>query len=278
MGAAQTKEPSIIAEQCVTGGAGSIHRAFVRERDKTANLEDFYEIVEEIGRGGLCAVFKIRKKQSKIGGTSRSDNVKAVPRWASPLRRKSTPVMAASNSRTALNKLGEGNFARAHSDGSTQHELYFAMKEINLALVAPEKVEQLKYEVEILKALDHKNIIKAYETFQASKKVLIVMELCNGGDLHSQFPYTEARAAQIARQILSAVSYMHSASIIHRKSLPVATSSPIFSDTSNNRRYKAREYHLREKPPREHRQGYRFWTLGQVFANRYSKGTSGYAL
>lgn len=119
--------------------------------------------------------------------------------------------------------------------------MYFALKEIDLAQVPRDKVEQLKNEVEILKALDHKNIIKAYETFYApgpavvadadgtmssahactiknsnnnsnnnnsNGQLFIVMELCTGGDLYSRFPYTEHRVANIVRQILSAVRYV----------------------------------------------------------------------
>jgi serine/threonine protein kinase len=62
-------------------------------------------------------------------------------------------------------------------------EMYFALKKIDLAVVPADKIDQLKNEVEILKTLDHKNIIKAYETFTATNKLMIVMELCTGGDL-----------------------------------------------------------------------------------------------
>lgn len=62
------------------------------------------------------------------------------------------------------------------------------------------------------------NIIKAYETFQVrkSRKLMIVMELCTGGDLYARLPYTESQAAHVTKQVLSAVSYMHAQNIIHR--------------------------------------------------------------
>ena len=62
------------------------------------------------------------------------------------------------------------------------------------------------------------NVIKAYETFQArtTRKLMIVMELCTGGDLYARIPYTESEAAHISKQILSAVSYIHDRNIIHR--------------------------------------------------------------
>lgn len=87
-----------------------------------------------------------------------------------------------------------------------------------MSLVQEDKIEQLKNEVEILKTLDHKNIIKAYETFsfKETRTLEIVMELCTGGDLHARMPYTEGTAANVLKQIFSAISYVHEREIIHR--------------------------------------------------------------
>ena len=43
--------------------------------------------------------------------------------------------------------------------------------------------QKLIDEVEILKRLDHPNIIKIYEFYQDKKKFYIVTELCTGGEL-----------------------------------------------------------------------------------------------
>lgn len=187
-------------------GAGNIQQAFLREYRKNTALRDLYEVQHEIGQSPLCKVYRIRKRLSKIGGTSRSENVatKKPFSFGSPGRRTGSSsgdngrsrLMSSPNLTTAelsslsTKELDEqspplprpGGFGvRAASVGAA--EMFFALKEINLALIAPDKVEQLKREVSFLKALDHKNILKAYETFHESKKVLIVMELLTGGDL-----------------------------------------------------------------------------------------------
>lgn len=38
-------------------------------------------------------------------------------------------------------------------------------------------------EVNIMKTLDHPNVIKLYETFEDFRNVYLVMELCEGGEL-----------------------------------------------------------------------------------------------
>jgi serine/threonine protein kinase len=65
---------------------------------------------------------------------------------------------------------------------------YLALKEIDLSLVDRRYLDELRNEVEMLKSLDHPNIIKAYETFHVKKRLAIVMELCSGGDLYTRHP------------------------------------------------------------------------------------------
>lgn len=71
-------------------------------------------------------------------------------------------------------------------------------------------------EVEILKQLDHPNIVKAIETYDYNGRLYLVLELCSGGDLYTRDPYTEEQAAKIVADLLSAVSYLHEHNIVHR--------------------------------------------------------------
>ena len=172
--------------------ARSLHEGLVRV-NRHNSLDDVYEILESIGQGGLCSIYKLRKREDRIGGSSRPQHVRSATARRILLARK--------NHRDEL-------------DCSTP--LYFALKVINLALVEHDKLDQLKNEIEILKGLDHKNIIKAYETYQRHKQLEIVMELCTGGDLLARLPYTDAQASYVVQQILSALSYLHDNNIAHR--------------------------------------------------------------
>ena len=57
------------------------------------------------------------------------------------------------------------------------------------------------YEMEILKTLDHPNILKLYEVFQDDKRYYLVTELCTGGELFDEITkrsnFSEKDAANI---------------------------------------------------------------------------------
>jgi calcium-dependent protein kinase len=79
-------------------------------------------------------------------------------------------------------------------------------------------------EVQILKKLDHPNIIKLYEVYETEKTIYLVTEVCDGGELfylivEKKF-LSEAQAANIMRQIFSAIAYLHEHNICHRDIKP----------------------------------------------------------
>lgn len=79
---------------------------------------------------------------------------------------------------------------------------------------------RLEREITILKTLDHPNVARVYEFFEDSKRFLVVMEYCSGGELFERISscqsFTETQAAHIMYQLFSAVAYLHKSKIIHR--------------------------------------------------------------
>ena len=51
-------------------------------------------------------------------------------------------------------------------------------------------MQRFKSEINILKKLDHPNILKLYEYFKDEKYVYLITELCTGGEL---FDYVERK-------------------------------------------------------------------------------------
>jgi calcium-dependent protein kinase len=128
-----------------------------------------------------------------------------------------------------IDYLGKGSYGCVYKAKHREIELYSAIKKITKSLV------DLSFynETQILKTLDHPNIIKLLETYQDEKYYYLVEEYCAGGNLYDyikmQKVFSEKKAANIILQILKAVNYLHTNKIVHRDLKPeniVIVSSP----------------------------------------------------
>lgn len=112
--------------------------------------------------------------------------------------------------------LGEGSLGSVELVKKKGSDRQYALKSIITELVSEEFLQELRNEVEVLRDLDHPNIVKLYETYEDGRNLYLVMQSCTGGDLHSRLPYSEFDAANIIASISSAIAYMHKKNIIHR--------------------------------------------------------------
>lgn len=79
-------------------------------------------------------------------------------------------------------------------------------------------------EVNILKQLDHPNILKLFEFYQDAHKYYLVTEHCSGGELFEKIMdlqnLTESCAATYLKEILSTLIYWQKMNIVHRDIKP----------------------------------------------------------
>lgn len=82
----------------------------------------------------------------------------------------------------------------------------------------------LQNEIDILKQVDHPNIVKFYDIYEDEKYMYIVMELLGGGELFDQImkkeTFSEKESRDIIAPIFDALIYCHNIGIVHRDIKP----------------------------------------------------------
>jgi len=122
-------------------------------------------------------------------------------------------------------ELGRGGFSIVKKATNRDSGDVFAIKIIEKKEQTEEELNLLHREIDIMRKLKHKNIIGLFEVYDEKDHIYLVMELVTGGELFDQIvsrgTYSEADAANVIRQILEAVEYMHENGIAHRDLKPV---------------------------------------------------------
>lgn len=112
-----------------------------------------------------------------------------------------------------LETIGKGSYGEVKKILHKSSGEYRAMKIIVKEDVSHEFRQALINEIEILKQLDHPNIVKIYEFYQDKLNFYLITEYIDGGELFDKITrvksFPENEAAKIMKQLLSAVVYCH---------------------------------------------------------------------
>eukprot|EP00010_Vexillifera_abyssalis_P007815 CAMPEP_0201544394 /NCGR_PEP_ID=MMETSP0173_2-20130828/1000_1 /ASSEMBLY_ACC=CAM_ASM_000268 /TAXON_ID=218659 /ORGANISM="Vexillifera sp., Strain DIVA3 564/2" /LENGTH=739 /DNA_ID=CAMNT_0047952489 /DNA_START=9 /DNA_END=2228 /DNA_ORIENTATION=+ len=121
-------------------------------------------------------------------------------------------------------ELGTGAFAVVKVVRQKSTNTEYAAKFIEKAQLASEDKKMLEREVAILKRLRHPNIISLKAVCETEKHLILITELARGGELfdriHDLGAHAESDVVKIARQLISAIGYLHSKGIAHRDLKP----------------------------------------------------------
>jgi calcium-dependent protein kinase len=144
--------------------------------------------------------------------------------------------------------IGGGHFGSVRiAHRITDPQIKYAVKSILLENVK-ENVKFLEEELMILQKVDHPNIVKFHESYMDHRYVHIVMELALGGELFEKIvelqSFPEVKAADLMRQIVSAILHMHEKGVCHRDIKP---ENFMFSDKGKDSELKLIDFGLSKR-------------------------------
>ncbi|THK33125.1 serine/threonine-protein kinase PLK4 isoform X1 [Diachasma alloeum] len=122
-----------------------------------------------------------------------------------------------------LNLLGKGGFASVYRARCLKTRMEVAIKMIDKRMMeAAGMLDRVAQEVSIHSRLKHPAILELYTAFEDINYVYMVLELCHNGELQrflkAEYPhgFPEDQAAQIIKQVVQGLLYLHYHQILHR--------------------------------------------------------------
>ncbi|XP_035121599.1 serine/threonine-protein kinase 33 isoform X1 [Callithrix jacchus] len=116
--------------------------------------------------------------------------------------------------------LGKGSFGMVIEAADKETETKWAIKKVNKEKAGSSAVKLLEREVNILKSVKHEHIIHLEQVFETPKKMYLVMELCEDGELKKILDrkghFSENETRWIIQSLASAIAYLHNNDIAHR--------------------------------------------------------------
>ena len=125
-----------------------------------------------------------------------------------------------------IKQLGKGGYGKVYEVKNKKTGELRACK--HLSKLNIKNLDKFRREIEILKKMDHPNIIRIYEVYESERSLYIVMEECKGGEIFDRIiehiqnkqMYSEKDAAIIFQQVMSCIQYCHNQNICHRDLKP----------------------------------------------------------
>lgn len=130
------------------------------------------------------------------------------------------------DSRWILGKdLGKGAFGRVVlGTNKTIADKFAAVKIMSKDSMSPEDMTAARREIDIMRKLQHRNIVQFYDVFDENNNLYVIIEYLRGGELFTRIQkktmYSERDARDLVFILLSALKHMHDRGIVHRDLKP----------------------------------------------------------
>merc|ERR1712230_328367 len=124
-----------------------------------------------------------------------------------------------------VEKMGDGAFSNVYKARDTQTHDEVAIKVVRKFEMNSNQRANILKEVQIMRQLDHPNIVKLIHFSESRQYYFIVLELCPGGELFHQIVrltyFSEDLSRHVIVQVAKALEYLHEeAGVVHRDIKP----------------------------------------------------------
>uniref|UniRef100_A0A7N0UJB9 non-specific serine/threonine protein kinase n=1 Tax=Kalanchoe fedtschenkoi TaxID=63787 RepID=A0A7N0UJB9_KALFE len=119
-------------------------------------------------------------------------------------------------------EIGKGAYGRVYKGLDLENGDFVAIKQVSLENIAQEDLNVIMQEIDLLKNLNHKNIVKYLGSLKTKSHLHIILEFVENGSLAdiikpNKFgPFPESLVAVYISQVLEGLVYLHEQGVIHR--------------------------------------------------------------
>lgn len=109
--------------------------------------------------------------------------------------------------------VGRGAFGRVYKGINCETGEVVAIKMVPLIRLKSDNKKSIIDEIDLMRRLDHKNIVKYIETVQSGHQLCIILEFIDGGSLELLYKkfgcFSETLVAIYIKQVLKGLEYLH---------------------------------------------------------------------
>ncbi|XP_028783754.1 MAP3K epsilon protein kinase 1-like [Neltuma alba] len=119
-------------------------------------------------------------------------------------------------------EIGKGAYGRVYKGLDLENGDFVAIKQVSLENIAQEDLNIIMQEIDLLKMLNHKNIVKYLGSSKTKTHLHIILEYVENGSLANIIkpnkfgPFPESLVAVYIAQVLEGLVYLHEQGVIHR--------------------------------------------------------------
>ncbi|CAH1439467.1 unnamed protein product [Lactuca virosa] len=118
-----------------------------------------------------------------------------------------------------INRIGSGSGGTVYKVLHLPTDTLFALKVI-YGTHDDDARHQIRREIEILRGVDNLNVVKCHDMFDRAGEIQVLLEYMDGGCLQGTHLSDESLLADLTRQIISGLYYLHRRKIVHRDIKP----------------------------------------------------------